>query len=290
MGAEALVTALMPVWAYHDDYVRRAAASLVDQTSPWWRLVVVAEEAEAEGLADVLAEFLEDERIRLVVNEGRKLAGAINTGMRAAATDHVAILLGDDMWAPAAVEVLADHIERLPQVDFFHSSRVIVDGEDQPISRVYRAREAFTLEDFMRGSPVKHLLCWRRATALEIGGLDETLNSVGPDDYDFPWSMAEAGARFMAIPDCLYLYRDHRDSFRLTTHLPLTTHVRELRRILEKHGVDQVRIHRALARARAGYLRQCLYRSRVDRWVKERRGYDPSSGWRENYGDATPRP
>jgi hypothetical protein len=168
-------------------------------------------------------------------------------------------------------------------VDFFHSSRAIIDEDDRPMSGIHRARETFTLEDFARGSPVKHLLCWRRATGLAIGGLDETLNSVGPDDYDFPWLMAEAGARFMAVTDCLYLYRDHRDSFRLTTHLPLSTHVRELRRILSKHGVDEETIERTLARARAGYLRQCLYRSPVDRWVKERRGHEASAGWRENW-------
>jgi O-antigen biosynthesis protein len=283
MGAEALVTALMPVRAYHETYLRRAVASLMEQTSPRWRLVVVAERQDAEELGAVLAAPLHDERVGLVVNEGRKLAGALNTGMRRASTQFVAILLGDDMWAPGAVAVLADHIERFPQVDFFHSSRVIVDEDDRPVSRVYQAREQFSLEDFVRSSPVKHLLCWRRTAGLEIGGIDETLNSVGPDDYDFPWSMAEAGARFMAIPDCLYLYRDHRDSFRLTTHLPLSTHVRELRRILSKHGVAPVAIERTLVRARAGYLRQCLYRSPLDRWVKERRGYDAARGWRQSW-------
>ena len=34
------------------------------------------------------------------MNEGRKLAGAMNTGMRHAETPFVAILLSDDMWAP----------------------------------------------------------------------------------------------------------------------------------------------------------------------------------------------
>jgi hypothetical protein len=43
--------------------------------------------------------------------------------------------------------------------------------------------------------------------------MDGTLNSVGPDDFDFPWSMAEHGAVVRAIPDCLYLDRDHRSSF-----------------------------------------------------------------------------
>ena len=44
------------------------------------------------------------------------------------------------------------------------------------------------------GSPVKHLMCWRRALGLEIGGMNEAVSDHGCDDYDFPWRMAEAGA------------------------------------------------------------------------------------------------
>lgn len=40
--------------------------------------------------------------------------------------------------------------------------------------------------------------------ALACGGLDESLNSVWPDDYDLPWTMAEHGAMFKAISECLY--------------------------------------------------------------------------------------
>jgi GT2 family glycosyltransferase len=273
----------MPVKEFHPEYLRRALDSMLGQTAPDWRLLVIVENPVDEDLADALAPALEDDRVEVVVNEGRKLAGAINTGMRHAATEYVAILLGDDMWAPEAVEVLSERIARSPEVDFFHSGRVIVDADDQPISPFYPARERFTLEDFVGGSPVKHLLCWRRSAGLAIGGLDESLNSVGPDDYDFPWSMAEAGVRFEAVPECLYLYRDHRDSFRLTTHLPLSTHTSELRRILRKHGLRRFQVERAVARAKASYLRQCLYRSRLDRWLKERRRHDPGSGWRETY-------
>lgn len=280
---EPLVTALMPVKEFHPEYLERALTSILRQTSPAWRLLVVVDEPPAGQLAAVLAPALRDERVDVVVNESTGLAGAINTGMRQAATEYTAILLGDDMWAPEAVEVLTRCWERSPEVDFFHSSRVIVDEQDRPISPFYRARERFTLDDFLGGSPVKHLLCWRRSAGLSIGGLDESLSSVGPDDYDFPWSMAEAGFRFEAIPECLYVYRDHRECFRLTTHRPRSTHTRELRRILRKHGVRRLRVEQAVARAKANYLRQCLYRSPADRWLKERLGHDPRRGWRDTY-------
>ena len=140
---------------------------------------------------------------------------------------------------PGAVPAL---IERFPEVDVFHASRMFIDEEDRPISEVHAARDSFSLVDFETGSPVKHPLCWRLDLALELGGFDESLDPIGIDDYDFPWTMAEAGARFMAIEDCLYLVRDHRDGFRLTTHVPRSVHVRALRQIMRKHGVERARI------------------------------------------------
>ena len=119
--------------------------------------------------------------------------------------------------------------------------------------------------------------------ALAWGGLDELLNSVWPDDYDLPWTMAEHGAMFKAISECLYYYRDHRECYRLTTHLPLDIHKREIARIMEKHNVDAPSIRNFIAEADRSYLRQCLYRSSFDQWLKEKLKYDIRRGWREEY-------
>jgi len=273
----------MPVRAYREAYLHQAVYSMLEQTSPAWRLLVIVEEPDRAEIERVLAAYLADPRIRLIVNEGRQLAGAFNSGMRRAETEFVAIIFGDDLWAPHAVEVLSAHIDSDPETDFFHSSRRIIDGAGLPISTVHLSQPGVTMDDFGPTSPVKHLLCWNRSRGLAIGGMDESLNSVGVDDFDFPWSMAEDGARFTSIRDCLYVYRDHRESFRLTTHLPLNHHKREIARILRKHGRDRESVSAAVARAERSYLRQCIYQSRLDRWMKQLRGHDARHGWRERY-------
>ena len=273
------VTALMPVHDYHADYLGKAVDSLLGQTSPDWRLLVIVERDRRDEIARIVGPALDDRRVELVVNRGRKLAGALNTGMSHARTQFVAILFGDDMWSRDAVAVLTNQIHAHPEVDFFHSSRRVVGDRDEPVGDVQQSRDVVRLEDFGGSSPVKHLLCWRRAKGLSFGGMDERLNSVGPDDFDFPWTMAEHGAVFRAIPDCLYLYRDHRTCFRLTTHLPRSVHVAEIRRILRKHGVGRLTTERHLVKARRTYLRQCLYRSNFDRWVRARTGLGPRRIW-----------
>jgi len=277
------ITAIIPVKAYRRTYLRQAVGSLVEQTSPHWRAVIVhARGADAE-LETALTPAAQDSRITVIEQRGRKLAGALNTGMRVADTKFTAILFADDLWAPDAVAVLNRNIADHPEVDFFHSSRRIIDDDGAPISGVHAAKTDVTPDMFVEGGPVMHLLCWRVELALAIGGIDERLNSVGPDDYDFPWAMMEAGARFAAIPECLYIYRDHRSCHRLTTHLPLRTHLRGIERILRKHGVPEPVIARRLGEVRNTYLRQCLYSSWQDAWWGRLRRRDPARGWREDY-------
>ena len=277
------LTVLLPVKRFHTPFLVKAVRSILDQSDPRWRMLLVGEAGNVRDLGVLLAGELADTRIEPITNEGRRLAGAINTGMRRAETPFVAVLLGDDMWAPNAVEVLGRAIERSPEVDFFHTSRQIVDENGRPIGSVKQARRSFSIDEFVDRSPVKHLLCWRRETALAIGGVDED-GIVGADDWDFPWRMAEAGARFQAISECLYLYRDHRESFRLTTHITRRTQVRDIRRVLRKHGVDRRRARHAVRRRRPRQLRQCLYRTEVDRILLQRLlRHDPRNGWRESY-------
>ena len=262
------LTVLMPLKNYHPIFLDKAIESLSKQTSPNWNLLIIVEKSDFNKFIILLKKELKDPRIEIIINKGRKLAGAFNTGMKQALTDFVAILLADDMWAPEAVETLDHYISENPGIDFFHSSRVIIDENDNYISKVYKSRESFITDDFILGSPVKHLLCWRISKALSFGGLDESLNSVGPDDYDFPWTMAEEGASFKAIDECLYYYRSHIKSFRLTTHLPLSVHEKEIERILLKHGISNEIIQKRITTGKKTYLRQCLYNTRMERFFK----------------------
>ena len=237
MPPEPVVTALVPVHEFSPEFLRAALASLQSQTDPNWRALVIVEPGRRGSTATVMEPQLADQRIQVIENAGRGLPGAFNTGMSATDTEFVSILLADDLWAPETVAVLVREIDARPGVDFFHSARRVIDETGASISSVHRATPNVTLADFELRAPVKHLLCWRRGTGLAAGGMDESLNSVGPDDLDFPWTMAEYGATFGAIDECLYLYRDHRADFRLTTHLPRSVHRRELARIFRKHGL-----------------------------------------------------
>jgi glycosyltransferase involved in cell wall biosynthesis len=277
------VTVFIPLKHHHERYLRQAIESVFNQTRSDWRLLIVVHAEDEMRFRAILAEPLADDRVRLLCQTGARLAGAYNSAMRAAETAFVAVLLGDDLLAPNAVEVVGDYIRACPSADFFHSGRYVVDSATRRISSDYQPSLPVNAETFVLGSPVKHLLCWRAQVGLACGGVDETLENFGSDDYDFPWVMLEHGAIFQAIPDPLYIYRDHRDGPRLTTHLPRSAQRRGLRRILRKHGIAPTVIRARVRDASRQYLRQSLFRNAAHRWVLERIGFDAQKGWRDQY-------
>lgn len=212
--------------------------SVVHQTSPRWQLLIGLDDTSPLWIDEWIL-GLQNERVRFIRRAESGFARSINTLMREADTEFVSLLLSDDRYTPDAVETLLSYRRRYRDVDFFYSGRRCIDASGKHVGRVYPSKKRFTIDHFKRGSPVKHLLCWRRGLAIEIGGIDEALSLHGADDYDFPWSMAEASAKFRAIKTCLYEYREHRGGGRLTTDTPLDVQIQTLERMFAKHKVSR---------------------------------------------------
>jgi len=258
------ITVLMPCRSQPRELFTDAVRSVREQTSPAWRLLIIIDEDSPRELREWIG-ALDDPRIGMLVSTGG-LARALNCGMRHATTPWVAILLADDRYDPRAIEILQRHIAAAPAADFLHSARREIDAEGRRRGEVQPPRDRITAEAFKTlGSPVKHLLCWRRARGLAVGGMDEDL-PIGPDDYDFPWRMLEAGCRFTAIPDCLYEYRVHHLAHRITTHHPLRDQLRSLAAMFRKHEVAHAETCAYLQHATDGYLVKEMFFDFEDDW------------------------
>ena len=279
-----MVTVLMPCKDPNDAFFKKALGSVIGQNTPAWNLIVVDDHSEEIVTKNYLKELSKskDKRVSVIKNESNRITGALNTGMKFAQTPYVCSLHCDDLLDRTAVGVLSDYMNRYPDVDYFHSSRIHIDENGSPVGPVLRARESFDLYDFKNFCPVKHLHCWKVKSALDIGGMDESLGLHGADDYDFPWCMAEAGFSFQAIRECLYYYRDHRAHYRLTTHVPLNYQIYELKKIFIKHDLDEKEIMDQIERRKKGYLRQALFTDDEDKRIKQKDLQRVMrKGWRE---------
>jgi hypothetical protein len=248
------ISILLPCAAQKREFLQDALASVLNQTSSAWELLIGLDPAPRLWIRDFLLGYVDGERVRCVIAEKPNFAAVLNALMTSATGEFVAILLSDDRYAPEAVETLLRYRRKYPRADFFHSSRRDIDANGTAVSDVMKSGK-FAIDQFKReGSPVKHLLCWRRELGLKIGGMNESLSVHGCDDYDFPWRMAEAGASFQAVDECLYEYRLHDQGPRLTTDVPLQLQVDALQRMFRSHGVGEADTCAYLQRAVSSYL------------------------------------
>lgn len=248
------ITILLPCKDQKKDFFLDALGSVVGQTSPYWFVLVLVDPSSPPHLAEWIATF-HDDRIQHVSCPETGFAKALNHGLKIASTPFVSILLSDDRYAPRAIETLLSYRTNFPAADFFHSARRLIRLNGEPHGEILPSRVEIRLEDFKTsGSPVKHLLCWRREKGLEIGGMDESLSAHGCDDYDFPWRMAEAGASFQAVQECLYEYRVHHAHTRLTTATPLAQQMQTIRAMFARHGVSSGETDRYVQHAIGAYL------------------------------------
>lgn len=284
-GEKNLVTILMPCKDADVPMMKEAVASVFRQTERAWSLLIIDDHSSKQETVRYLQELNvgKDPRIVVCKNNSRNLTGALNTGLRNAKTPFVAMLHCDDLLSNRAIYHLNYYIKNYPNVDYFHSSRRVIDDYARFISGIKKSKKNINAESFVGGGQVKHLHCYRVDKALLIGGMDENLGAHGADDYDFPWVMHEQGAIFKDIPECLYYYRDHRLHERLTTHVPLAVQIEELKKIFLKHKLSKEQIEFQLTSRKNTYLKQALFLDDLDRQEKEHKGLNARDGWREGY-------
>jgi glycosyltransferase involved in cell wall biosynthesis len=237
-------TIIVPLLAQRDEFLAVCLASAVKQTVPCEVLVVTSEQTPRSNL-DVIHEF-QDELPSLVVLRRQRpsFAAAINTGIEAAQALRVGLLFSDDWLDVRAVERCLAH-----DADIVSSDMAIYDetGTLELSLRKPRTQAVYnlirSLED--RAIYLGHFLLFRRDLLLSIGGVDETIGNVGPDDFDMIWSLLEGDASAFIVEEKLYCCRDHSGP-RLTLR-PKEEQVRDLGKILDKHGVFGAKRERWIA-------------------------------------------
>lgn len=229
-------TVVVPLLRQRAAWLAQSVRSALTQTVPCEVIVVTSPATPAGNLA-VLADLRARWPNLGVRPQARAGFGAaINTGIAAATTERLGLLLSDDWLEPDAVAAC------LPAAaDIVSTARrcYAADGrrELRHLRRPSRQRELERRPSLeARARYLTHFFLFRREKLLAVGGVDETLGDpAGIDDYDLIWVLLEHGATVRVVERMLYNYRDH-DGERLT--LRAVDEIRAtLIRILAKHGV-----------------------------------------------------
>lgn len=130
---------VMPV--YHvEQFVAEAIESVLAQTFKEFELIIVDDGGHDDSLA--ICRRFQDDRIRILSQRNRGLAGARNTGIAAARGQYIALLDADDRWHPTRLAMHFIHLNANARVDVSYSGSRLIDADGQPLGIAQRPRLA----------------------------------------------------------------------------------------------------------------------------------------------------
>ena len=237
-GAAVQACIVVPLLNQRNEWLEHAILSAVQQTVPTRVIVVTSQhtgDPNRQMLAGLSSRF---ENLRVLERDpGVGFAGALNLGIRSAASDRVGFLLSDDWLEPGAVEACLRHDTDIvsTSLNYYRETETGLRQLPHPLLTI----EAFDRLPLMsaKASYLEHFFLFKKEALLDVGGVDETIGLVGPDDYDLIWTLLELGASVAVVAEPLYNYRDHETEIdRLTLRAYQDKRV-DLEKILDKHGV-----------------------------------------------------
>ena len=214
------VSVLVPAYGCAG-YIGDALRSLQAQTMPDWEAIVV-DDGSPDDLVAAMAPFAGDARIRLLQTANAGVSAARNHAFAAARAPLIALLDGDDAYAPHYLAEMIGAIRADPaagfvtcDATFFGSARL--DG--LRFSAASPQVPPVTLDRVLSRRFNVFTACLLLATALnDVGGWSVDLRSA--EDLDLWIRLLERGWRCGFVPEALHRYRRRPDSLS-AARLPL---------------------------------------------------------------------
>ncbi len=186
-----------------EPWIGEAIESIVCQTFTDWELLIV-NDGSTDGTDAVLASF-DDRRLRILEQENRGVALALNRGLQEATGDLVARMDADDISYPERLARQVDYLDRHQRLAVVGSSyrNVRADGTSNEVRVLQRPFDV--RRDLHVRCPIGHpTVMYRRDAVLAVGGYRPEWQPA--EDWDLWWRLRAHG--IANLPDILL---DHRD-------------------------------------------------------------------------------
>jgi glycosyltransferase involved in cell wall biosynthesis len=206
-------------------YLKKAVQSVLGQSDPRWRLVVIDDNYPSAEPADWLKD-LNDDRITYIRNPSNiGVSANFNKCIEHADSDLMVILGGDDLLAPGYVRWALEAGEDYPDASFFQPGVTVVNENDEVIKpladtvkKFLRPKSKFPMsmegraliESLARGNWLYFpSIIWRRSSLADFE-FNKAYEVV--QDVDLIMRLAINGAKLVVYRDNVFFYRRHRSS------------------------------------------------------------------------------
>ncbi len=224
-------------------YLRKAIASVLDQTFDDFELIVV-DEASTDDTKEIVEDLMKrDKRIKYLRYEinSKKPSVARNRGIVVSKGEYLAFLDDDDVWLPKKLEMQIELAEKY-DLDLIGCNYLLVDERDNEVGRVVFPE---WIKDNLLGALMKGVfypnlsgLMIRRDAIEYVGLIDENL--TWGEDLELVIRLIRNNAKFDFVRDFCFKYTVHTN--RVSTRLNWINKARDYEYIAKKHW-DFLRNH-----------------------------------------------
>jgi glycosyltransferase involved in cell wall biosynthesis len=204
------VSIVMPTYN-HAKFINLAVSSVLAQTFVNWELIIIDNFSTDETIE--LLDAYSDERIKILqINNQGSIARSRNLGITSAKAEWIAFLDSDDYWQPQKLETVSTYFN--PQNDLiYHDLSVLRASLDSPIQNHIRSRKLKSpiLKDLiLNGNTIAtSSVVVRKETLLNVGGMSESPDVIGIEDYNTWLRVSLKTEKFALVPLSLGAYRMH---------------------------------------------------------------------------------
>lgn len=196
-------------------FVGAAVESVLEQGYPELEHIIM-DGGSTDGTLDLLRKY---PHLRLVSEPDNGMYDAINKGIHLARGEIVGLLNTDDLYAPGALESVAEVFEQNPEV-LAVAGGVTKFVEDESGFRVLETIPAIEPHEFwfrvIQGHPATNAWFFRREVFERLGGFDVRMR-WSADRYFLIRIAIDGGVRPVPVRRVLYQYRQHSGSATITT-------------------------------------------------------------------------
>ena len=247
MRERPTISVVVPLYDTPEDLLRRCIDSVLAQLWPHWELCLVDDASPAPHVRRVCEEYARrDRRIRFLRRPGNgHIAAASNSALGLATGEFIALLDHDDELAPHALYMVAEALDRRPDLDLIFSDEDKIDVHGTRYDPWFKSD--WNPDLMLSQNAVVHLAVFRRRLVEQVGGFRGGFD--GSQDYDLTLRIAERTNpdRIHHIPFILYHWRAIAGSVALAVgekDYPYEAAARAIQEHLDRTGRAAARVER----------------------------------------------
>lgn len=167
------ITVLMPVYNA-GKYIREAICSVMAQSFTDFELLIINDGSTDDTLAVIAT--LEDARIRVINQENKGIAAALNNGLKQARAQYIARFDADDICYPERLQVQYDFITANPSYSIIGSAVDYIDVAGNYVFTYHPVgnnREEMMRLNYRICPFIHSSVCYKKEVVMNVGGYNQ---------------------------------------------------------------------------------------------------------------------